>query len=35
MAARREEIDALLHAVSAIDREALKGISADILRGNC
>lgn len=30
-----EEIDALLHAVSAIDREALKGISADILRGNC
>lgn len=30
-----EDIDALLHAVSSIDREVLKGISADILRGNC
>lgn len=31
----KEEIDTLLHAVASIDREALKGISADILRGNC
>ena len=30
-----EDIDALLRALKSIDREALKGIDAQILRGNC
>jgi selenocysteine lyase/cysteine desulfurase len=31
----REELDTLLAVLQGIDREQLKGISADILRGNC
>ena len=31
----RKELDDLLKALRRIDREKLKGISADILRGNC
>lgn len=31
----RADIDALLQALQSIDREALKGIDANVLRGNC
>lgn len=31
----QEDIDALLRAVASIDRETLRSISADILRGSC
>jgi selenocysteine lyase/cysteine desulfurase len=31
----KEELDTLLAVLQGIDREQLKGISADILRGNC
>ena len=30
-----EDIDALIDGLKGIDREALKGIDAGILRGNC
>ena len=31
----KEDIDALIDGLKGIDREALKGIDAGILRGNC
>ena len=31
----REDIDALIRGLTSIDREVLKNIDSDILRGNC
>lgn len=31
----KEELDILINGLKSIDRELLKGISADVLRGNC